>query len=147
MPVTHDLQNPEVGEKEVWYSERILVEGADAETLRQGETVTLLNWGNITITTVTRYICIVMATVSLMSDYLGGGRLEGKVVSLAAELALESTDFKNTAKLTWLADCGHVQTTPTICYHFENLIMKGVLKPDDDFKDYINYNSKVTIAT
>ena len=38
----------------MWYSEKVLVEGADAETLNEGETVTLLNWGNILITTVTR---------------------------------------------------------------------------------------------
>ena len=66
---------------------------------------------------------------------------------MGAELALGNTAFKNTQKLTWLAECGPAQTTPTICYHFDNLITKGVLKPEDDFKDYINYNSKVTVAT
>ena len=48
-------QNPEVGQKEVWYGSRVWVEGADAASLREGEVVTLLNWGNITITKVTRY--------------------------------------------------------------------------------------------
>jgi len=42
-------QNAEVGEKEVWYSSRVLVEGGDAQTLYVGETVTLLNWGNLVI--------------------------------------------------------------------------------------------------
>ena len=49
-----DPQNPEVGQKEVWYSQKIFVEGADAETLQEGETVTLLNWGNVLVTKVTR---------------------------------------------------------------------------------------------
>ena len=70
-------------------------------------------------------------------------RREGKVVLLEGELALENTEFKNTQKLTWLADCGPAQTTPTICYHFDHIITKGVLKPEDNFEDYINYNSKV----
>ncbi|CAI8048419.1 Bifunctional glutamate/proline--tRNA ligase, partial [Geodia barretti] len=116
-------KNPEVGQKEVWYSQKIFVEGADAETLQEGETVTLLNWGNVLVSKVTRR--------------------EGKVVLLEGELALENTEFKNTQKLTWLADCGPAQTTPTICYHFDHIITKGVLKPEDNFEDYINYNSKV----
>ena len=48
---TH-TQNAEVGKKEVWYSSRLLMEGADAQTLSVGETVTLMNWGNVVITTI-----------------------------------------------------------------------------------------------
>lgn len=43
-------QNPDVGLKPVWYGPRVFVEGADAETFSEGETVTFINWGNITIT-------------------------------------------------------------------------------------------------
>lgn len=71
----------------------------------------------------------------------------GKVTCIAARQALEVTDYKNTQKLTWLPQTSHAQTTPTACVHYENVITKGVLKPDDDFKDYINYNSMVTMAT
>ena len=42
--------------KEVWYSKNVLIDGADAETLVDGETVTLLNWGNVVVTKVTRYV-------------------------------------------------------------------------------------------
>lgn len=44
------LQNPDVGLKPVWYSPRVFIEGADAETLSEGEMVTFINWGNINIT-------------------------------------------------------------------------------------------------
>ena len=121
------------------------MEGADAETLSEGENVTLLNWGNITVTKVTRYC----QTSPWQHKYRSPSpliRSEGKVVSLEGRLELENTDFKNTQKLTWLADCGSAQTTPTICFHFDHLITKGVLKPEDDFKDYVNYHSKVTMA-
>ena len=59
-PTTHShliyphaaAQNAAVGEKEVWYSSRVLVEGGDAQMLYVGETVTLLNWGNLVITAI-----------------------------------------------------------------------------------------------
>lgn len=43
-------QNPDVGLKPVWYSPKVFIEGADAETLSEGEMVTFINWGNINIT-------------------------------------------------------------------------------------------------
>lgn len=67
--------------------------------------------------------------------------------SVEARLALDSTEYKNTQKLTWLPTTDHTQTTPTVCYHYDNIITKGVLKPDDDFKDYINEKSMVTMVT
>lgn len=42
-------QNAEVGVKEVWYSSEVLLEGEDAQTLSEGEKVTLVNWGNTRI--------------------------------------------------------------------------------------------------
>lgn len=47
-------KNPEVGEKEVWYSNEVLIEKIDAETLREGDVVTLINWGNVVVTKITR---------------------------------------------------------------------------------------------
>ncbi len=67
----------------------------------------------------------------------------GSVGCLEAKLDLSNTDYKNTPKLTWLADTSKAPPTPTVCVHFEHLITKGVLKPDDDFKDYVNRDSKV----
>lgn len=84
-----------------------------------------------------------MASSSLGASYIARGE-NGKVTSITARLALEVTDYKNTQKLTWLPQTSHTQTTPTVCVHYDNVITKGVLKPDDDFKDYINYNSMVT---
>lgn len=44
------VQNADVGMKSVWYGPKVYVEGADAETFTEGETVTFINWGNIIIT-------------------------------------------------------------------------------------------------
>ena len=48
------FQNADVGKKEVWYSSRVLLEGADAQTFYEGEKVTLINWGNVIITKINK---------------------------------------------------------------------------------------------
>ena len=44
------IQNPDVGLKPVWYSPKVFIEVAYAETFSEGEMVTFINWGNINIT-------------------------------------------------------------------------------------------------
>ena len=50
------FQNADVGEKEVWYSSRVLLEGADAQTFTEGEKITLINWGNVVITKINKLV-------------------------------------------------------------------------------------------
>ena len=59
-------------------------------------------------------------------------------------LALDDTDYEKTPKLTWLAKVDAVAMTPTVIVHFDHLITKGVLKPDENFKDFVNRDSKVS---
>uniref|UniRef100_A0A8C9VSR4 Bifunctional glutamate/proline--tRNA ligase n=1 Tax=Scleropages formosus TaxID=113540 RepID=A0A8C9VSR4_SCLFO len=117
-------KNPDVGMKPVWYGPRVLIEGADAETFSEGETVTFINWGNIIITKIQR----------------DGS---GTITSLEGRLNLENTDYKKTTKITWLADTPCAPLVPTVCVNYQHLISKPVLGKDDDFKDYINRNSKL----
>ena len=56
------------------------------------------------------------------------------------QLNLENTSYTGTAKLTWLPT---TPTTPTTVVHFDHLISKAILKPNDDFKDYVNRNTRV----
>uniref|UniRef100_A0A8D0AHV2 Bifunctional glutamate/proline--tRNA ligase n=1 Tax=Sander lucioperca TaxID=283035 RepID=A0A8D0AHV2_SANLU len=114
------MQNTEVGMKKVWYGPRVLVEGADAETFSEGEMVTFINWGNLIITKINKY-----------------------VQSMEARLNLENKDFKKTTKITWLADTNSAPLLPTICITYQPLISKAVLTKDDDFKEHINKNSKL----
>ncbi|XP_041793033.1 bifunctional glutamate/proline--tRNA ligase isoform X2 [Chelmon rostratus] len=117
-------KNAEVGMKKVWYGPRVLVEGADAETFSEGETVTFINWGNLIITKINK-------------------GPDAKVVSMEARLNLENKDFKKTTKITWLADTNSAPLLPTICINYQPLISKAVITKDDDFKEYINKNSKL----
>ncbi|XP_064270209.1 bifunctional glutamate/proline--tRNA ligase isoform X6 [Passer domesticus] len=116
-------KNADIGLKPVWYSSRVLIEGADAETLVEGEVVTFINWGNIIITKLNR-------------------NSNGKIVSINAKLNLDNKDFKKTTKITWLAETPHAPLIPTVCVNYEHLITKPVLGKDEDFKQYINRNSK-----
>ena len=40
----------------MWYSSHVLVEGEDAQTLEEGDKVTLVNWGNVRITCILKYV-------------------------------------------------------------------------------------------
>uniref|UniRef100_A0A8C4HIW8 Bifunctional glutamate/proline--tRNA ligase n=1 Tax=Dicentrarchus labrax TaxID=13489 RepID=A0A8C4HIW8_DICLA len=117
-------KNTEVGMKQVWYGPRVLVEGADAETFSEGEMVTFINWGNLIITKINK-------------------GADGKVVSMEARLNLDNKDFKKTTKITWLAETNSAPLLPTICINYQPLISKAVIAKDDDFKEFINKNSKL----
>ncbi|KAG8584421.1 hypothetical protein GDO81_008827 [Engystomops pustulosus] len=116
-------KNAEVGVKSVWYGPRVLIEGADAETLSEGEMVTFINWGNLNITKIHR-------------------DSSGKITSLDAQLNLENKDYKKTTKITWLADTPQATLTPTVCVNYDHLITKPVLGKEEDFKQYVNRSSK-----
>ncbi|XP_033000648.1 bifunctional glutamate/proline--tRNA ligase isoform X6 [Lacerta agilis] len=116
-------KNAEVGLKPVWYSPKVLVEGADAETLTEGEMVTFINWGNIIVTKIHK-------------------NSTGKITSIDAKLNLENKDYKKTAKITWLAETPRAPPIPTVCVNYEHLITKPVLGKEEDFKQYVNRNSK-----
>lgn len=68
---------------------------------------------------------------------------DGKVVSMDARLNLDNKDFKKTTKITWLAETNSAPLLPAICINYQPLISKAVITKEDDFKDYINKNSKV----
>ncbi|XP_077013997.1 bifunctional glutamate/proline--tRNA ligase-like isoform X2 [Tamandua tetradactyla] len=116
-------KNPDVGLKLVWYSPRVFIEGADAETLSESEMVTFINWGNISITKMHR-------------------NAAGKIISLDAKLNLENEDYEKTTEITWLAETAHALPVPAVCVTYEHLITKPVLGKDEDFKPRVSRSSK-----
>ena len=63
--------------------------------------------------------------------------------SLEARLNLENTDFKKTTKITWLTDTQRAPLLPAVCINYLHLITKPVLGKEEDFKAFINKESKV----
>lgn len=54
LTVAKHPKNDTIGTKTVWVGPRILIDGADAETLKEGENTTFINWGNLLIRRITR---------------------------------------------------------------------------------------------
>lgn len=117
-------KNTDVGTKDVWLNDQVLIELADVDALRPGENATFINWGNLRIISVQR-----------------GTNGE---VTVEAEPNLEDKDYKKTPKLTWLAVTDKARFTPCVCVYFDHIISKPVLAKDEDFKQYINKNTRVS---
>lgn len=116
-------KNPDVGSKEVWTGPKILIDRADAESLKEGENATFINWGNLLIKKIHR------AT-------------GGKITSVEADLNLDNKDYKKTLKLTWLAHSDKAPFTPTYCVYFDHLISKPLLGKDEDFKQFVGHQTR-----
>lgn len=143
LTVPRHPKNPDVGNKEVWISPRIFIDRVDAEELKEGENATFINWGNLLIKKINRcvfhfsfpllfYVCFVFFSEN------------GKITSVEAEPNLDNKDYKKTLKLTWLADTKKAPFTPTWCVYFDHIISKPVLAKDEDFKQYVNKNTRVS---
>ncbi|XP_061172906.1 bifunctional glutamate/proline--tRNA ligase-like [Saccostrea echinata] len=115
-------KNEDVGMKDVWYSPLVYIEGADAELLKEGEMVTFINWGNLEITKI--------------------NKKDGKIVSMEAKTKLDNKDYKETQKITWLAETEKAPFTPTVCVQYDHIISKAVISKTDNFKEYVNRDSK-----
>ena len=98
------------------------MESADADTFAANDNVTFINWGNIRITKI--------------------NKKDGKVESVDAKLNLDDKDFKKTTKVTWLAEHPKCNWTPAVAVEFDNIITKPILEKDDDFKNFINRDSR-----
>lgn len=58
------VQNADIGEKAVWYSNKVWVEGEDAAAVTEGQVVTLINWGNVLITKINRLASRILCTMT-----------------------------------------------------------------------------------
>ncbi|CAI9729936.1 glutamate proline--tRNA ligase-like [Octopus vulgaris] len=116
-------KNDSVGTKLVCYGPNIIIEKEDAESLKEGEIATFINWGNLKIESIKK-------------------NAAGAVSNIVASLDLENTDYKKTQKLTWLLDSEECHLVPTVAVTFDHIISKPLLGKDEDFKQFVNYNSK-----
>ncbi|CAF0722052.1 unnamed protein product [Rotaria sp. Silwood1] len=112
-----------IGMKNVYYGPTIFIEKDDAVLINAGQTVTLMNWGNIKINRIQK------------ND-------SGEIEFMEGETQLDNKDFKNTLKLTWLAETSLAPLTPVKCIHYDNIMTKAKLDEGDTFEDFVNYASK-----
>jgi len=121
------------GTKRVRVGPKILIEKEDAERLIEGQNVTFINWGNLLIQKINKQ--------------------GSNIVDVEARLNLEDKNYKNTLKITWLAeslptsDPNAEKSNPIKCYavYFDHIISVPVLGKDDDFKNFVAKNTRVKI--
>merc|ERR1712226_1404282 len=116
-------KNSDIGMKKIWYCKSVFIEGEDACVLSVGENVTFINWGNL-----------------IIKDIKKGD--DGKVEKIFADLNLENKDYKKTQKITWLSNTDSAPLVPVRCITYDHIITKGIVGKDEDFKEFVNRDSK-----
>eukprot|EP00201_Polytomella_parva_P009213 CAMPEP_0175064070 /NCGR_PEP_ID=MMETSP0052_2-20121109/15117_1 /TAXON_ID=51329 ORGANISM="Polytomella parva, Strain SAG 63-3" /NCGR_SAMPLE_ID=MMETSP0052_2 /ASSEMBLY_ACC=CAM_ASM_000194 /LENGTH=719 /DNA_ID=CAMNT_0016330357 /DNA_START=184 /DNA_END=2343 /DNA_ORIENTATION=+ len=126
--VREELQVPRhkkhapAGEKTQVRLNQIWIDQADAKELKDGEEVTLMDWGNAIVEKITR------------SE-------DGQTVTaLSGKLNLAGDVKKTKWKLTWLADVQELVNLTLI--DFDYIISKRKIEVDDDFKEFVNDQSR-----
>lgn len=115
-------KNPELGTKKVAYSSQILIDQADAQAFSQDEEITLMNWGNAIVRSITH-------SLNPLNRSL--------VTGLELELHLQGDVKKTKQKITWLATAGQ-ELIPVELVDFDYLITKDKLEEDDNADDFLN---------
>lgn len=102
-------KNADIGNKQTLFSNTLLLDKADVESLELGEELTLMDWGNAFVRALTP--------------------------SVKLELHLEG-DFKKTKKkLTWLAKSDKL--VPLVLRDYDFLISKAKLEENDSFENFL----------
>jgi len=119
-------KNPAVGTKKVIFSKNIILDQADAQSFREDEEITLMNWGNAIVR---------KKSYSLHPANLLKSSSEKTVSNLELELHLQG-DVKSTSKkITWLST--DQELIPVTLYDFDYLITKDKLSEDDVLEDVL----------
>lgn len=106
-----------VGSKPVMYGRDLYIEADDAKTLTEGQKVTLMKWGNATISKITE------------------SKEDG--LHLYATVDEEDKNFKGTVKLTWI--CADPDSTVELkIVEFDHLITKEKVEDEDDIAKIFN---------
>ncbi len=118
-------KNPGLGTKKVAYSGTIILDQDDARTFKEGEEITLMNWGNAFVRKIT-------TTGSSSSSEI--------VTGLELDLHLKGDVKKTEKKVTWLSTGGpkSEELVPVELVDFDYLITKDKLDEDDRVEDFLN---------
>ncbi|PLN80554.1 glutamyl-tRNA synthetase [Aspergillus taichungensis] len=119
-------KNASLGTKKVFFGREILLAQDDAASLKPDQELTLMNWGNAIVTSITT------------------DPHTGTVQEVKLHLHLEG-DFKKTdKKVTWLAR-EPTNTVPVDLVYFDHLINKDKLESGDDLLSCVTPQSEVRV--
>jgi len=115
-------KNEAVGTKAVIYGKDLIIENDDAKVIEIGEKVTLMKWGNVTITS---------KTTADDGTFILHGTVDP-----------EDKDFKKTKKITWVSADPDTTFEVTLV-ELDHLITKKKVEENDKVADLVNRNSKI----
>lgn len=105
-------KNDSIGSKAVIYGKELWIESDDAKAIEEGEKITLMKWGNVTITQ---------------------KEADGDKFTLYGKVDPSDKDFKKTKKITWV--CADDDTTVEVTLiEYDHLITKRKIEENDDVK-------------
>jgi glutamyl-tRNA synthetase len=109
-------KNPAIGTKKVAFSQEIILEQEDSKTFKDGEEITIMQWGN-----------------AFVRDITGSDPVTG----LTCELNLKGDVRSTEKKVTWLSTQGQKLIDADL-WDFDYLITKDKLEEDDDMEKFLN---------
>jgi len=116
-------KNPELGKKAITRCKHVYIEQEDAQSLSKNEEVTLMDWGNIVITDITKS--------------------GGLVTSVKGKLNLQGNVKETKKKLTWVPHDRSVKLADVVLVEYDTLItVPRIPKDDKDWTKYVNRDSK-----
>ncbi|KAH6638841.1 tRNA synthetases class I, catalytic domain-containing protein [Boeremia exigua] len=121
----------DLGTKKVVFSKDIIMEQADAQSFAQDEEITLMNWGNAIVRSITHSI-----------NPLSSSGLK-TVTALELELHLQGDVKKTSKKVTWLSK--DQDLVPVELVDFDYLISKDKLEPEDTLEDFLNKETETRV--
>uniref|UniRef100_A0A0N4ZMS1 glutamate--tRNA ligase n=1 Tax=Parastrongyloides trichosuri TaxID=131310 RepID=A0A0N4ZMS1_PARTI len=114
-------KNSKIGKKSVFYGNKLFLEQEDAKTMKEGDIVTFINWGNMIVKNIIKSNDIVS--------------------EISVEHDPNNTDYKKTLKVTWLSDSQKCSVVNLICNEYDYLISKPIVGKEEDWKNFINRDS------
>ncbi|KAI1340732.1 tRNA synthetases class I, catalytic domain-containing protein [Xylariaceae sp. FL0016] len=109
-------KNPSIGTKKVAFSKELIIDQADAKSFKDGEEVTVMQWGN-----------------AFVRDVAGSEPITNLTLELNLKGDVRSTD----KKITWLSTQGQKLIDAEL-WDFDYLITKDKLEEEDDLEKFLN---------
>jgi glutamyl-tRNA synthetase len=116
-------KNPTLGTKKVAYSKHLILDQEDVKLFKEGEEITVMNWGNAFVRKITG------------SD---------PITDIELELHLEGDVKKTEKKVTWLSTLGQDLVKADV-WEFDHLFTKDKFEEEDNWEDYVNKDSAFKI--
>jgi glutamyl-tRNA synthetase len=123
----------DLGKKKVVFSKDIFLEQEDAQSFAQDEEITLMNWGNAIVRSISHSINPLSSPSGLKT-----------VTAIELELHLQGDVKKTSKKVTWLSKDQNL--VPVELVDFDYLITKDKLEEDDKLEDFLNKETETRVS-